>query len=140
MLSPFWAVRLVKVPCVLIFPNGLAWYIKGIWLDSIAFFSSFVLVTLLFILYADLIPKRIAMINPERVALVVINPILWTIRVVKPLAWIINTIADVTFRLFKFDTARDDSITFDDISAIVDAGAEAGVLMEQEQHFIENVL
>ena len=113
---------------------------QGIWLDSIAFFSSFVLVTLLFILYADLIPKRIAMINPERVALVVINPILWTIRVVKPLAWIINTIADVTFRLFKFDTARDDSITFDDISAIVDAGAEAGVLMEQEQHFIENVL
>ncbi|MPW64458.1 hemolysin family protein [Moraxella catarrhalis] len=112
---------------------------QGIWLDSIAFFSSFVLVTLLFILYADLIPKRIAMINPERVALVVINPILWTIRVVKPLAWIINTIADVTFRLFKFDTARDDSITFDDISAIVDAGAEAGVLMEQEQHFIENV-
>ena len=43
------------------------------------------------------------------------------------------------FSAFKFDTARDDSITFDDISAIVDAGAEAGVLMEQEQHFIENV-
>ena len=32
---------------------------QGAWLDNIAFFSSFVVVTLLFILYADLIPKRI---------------------------------------------------------------------------------
>ncbi len=112
---------------------------QGVWLDSIAFFSSFIIVTLLFILYADLIPKRIAMINPEKVALAVINPMLITISLLKPLAWIINAIANLTFRIFKVDTTRDDNITFDDISAIVDAGAEAGVLQKQEQHFIENV-
>lgn len=112
---------------------------QGPWLDSIAFFASFLIVTLLFILYADLIPKRIAMINPEKVALAVINPINLVITLVKPLAWVINAIANLTFRIFKVNTNRDDNITFDDISAIVDAGAEAGVLMEQEQHFIENV-
>lgn len=121
------------------FVQWLGLLYQGVWLDSLAFVLSFVFITLLFILYADLIPKRIAMINPERVALVVINPIIWTIRLVKPLAWIINAIANLTFRVFKVNTARDDNITFDDISAIVDAGAEAGVLMKQEQHFIENV-
>jgi CBS domain containing-hemolysin-like protein len=30
-------------------------------------------------------------------------------------------------------------ITFDDISAVMDAGAQAGVLQKQEHHFIENV-
>lgn len=121
------------------FANWLGMVYQGVWLDSIAFFASFAVVTLLFILYADLIPKRIAMINPEKVALAVINPVTWLIRLVKPLAWTINAIANLTFRLFKVNTARDDNITFDDISAIVDAGAEAGVLQEQEQHFIENV-
>ncbi len=111
----------------------------GKWLDNIAFFSSFVIVTLLFILYADLIPKRIAMINPEKVALAVINPILFIIKLVKPLAWIINGIANLTFRIFNIDTTREDNITFDDVSAIVDAGAQAGVLQQQEHHFIENV-
>ena len=112
---------------------------QGVWLESLGFFGSFFVVTLLFILFADLIPKRVAMINPERVALLVIDPVLWVIRVTKPLAWFINAIADMIFRLFKIDTTRQESITFDDVSAIVDAGAEAGVVLQQEQHFIENV-
>lgn len=43
------------------------------------------------------------------------------------------------FRLFKVNTTREDNITFDDISAVMDAGAQAGVLQKQEHHFIENV-
>lgn len=112
---------------------------QGQWLDNIAFLLSFMAVTLLFILYADLIPKRIAMINPEKVALAVINPMLMVIKLVKPLAWIINAIANLTFRVFNINTTREDSITFDDVSAIVEAGAQAGVLQQQEHHFIENV-
>ncbi len=114
-------------------------FYQGQWLESIAFFSSFVLVTLLFILYADLIPKRIAMINPERSALAVINPVLLVITLVKPLAWFINVIANATFRIFNINTTREDSVTFDDVSAIMEAGAEAGVVLQQEQHLIENV-
>src|SRR5690606_34147546 len=61
------------------------------------------------------------------------------IKVCKPLAWLINVIANMLFRLFKVNTIRDDNITFDDISAVMDAGAQAGVLQKQEHHFIENV-
>ncbi len=112
---------------------------QGAWLDNLGFFASFFVVTLLFILFADLIPKRIAMISPERVALWVINPVLIIIKVCKPLTWVVNAIANLIFRIFNVDTTREDNITFDDVSAIVDAGAEAGVVLQQEQHFIENV-
>lgn len=121
------------------FADWIGHIYQGQYLENIAFFSSFVVVTLLFILYADLIPKRLAMINPEKVALLVINPVLFIINLVKPLAWFINAIANLTFRIFKISTEREDNITFDDISAIMDAGAEAGVLQQQEHHFIENV-
>ena len=114
-------------------------FYQGKMLDNIGFIMSFLLVTLLFILFADLIPKRIGMINPERVALAVIEPVLLSIKVFKPLAWIINGLANLIFRIFKIDMVREENITFDDVSAVVDAGAQAGVLLKQEHHFIENV-
>ncbi|MCG8148256.1 hemolysin family protein [Moraxella sp. PS-22] len=114
-------------------------FYQGKMLDNIGFMMSFLLVTLLFILFADLIPKRIGMINPERVALAVIEPVLLSIKVFKPLAWIINGLANLIFRIFKINMVREENITFDDVSAVVDAGAQAGVLLKQEHHFIENV-
>ena len=114
-------------------------FYQGPWTDAIGFTLSFTLVTSLFILFADLMPKRLAMIAPEKIAVSVINPIQVFITVCKPLAWFINAIANFLFRLFKVNTIRDDNITFDDISAVMDAGAQAGVLQKQEHHFIENV-
>ena len=114
-------------------------FYQGKMLDNIGFIMSFLFVTLLFILFADLIPKRIGMINPERVALAVIEPVLLSIKVFKPLAWIINGLANLIFRIFKINMVREENITFDDVSAVVDAGAQAGVLLKQEHHFIENV-
>ena len=114
-------------------------FYQGKMLDNIGFMMSFLVVTLLFILFADLIPKRIGMINPERVALAVIEPVLLSIKVFKPLAWIINGLANLIFRIFKVNMVREENITFDDVSAVVDAGAQAGVLLKQEHHFIENV-
>ncbi|ENU24422.1 hypothetical protein F993_00663 [Acinetobacter proteolyticus] len=111
----------------------------GPWADTIGFSLSFLTVTSLFILFADLMPKRLAMIFPEKLAIKVINPIIIFIKICRPLAWVINIIANSIFRIFKIDTKRDDSMTFDDISAIVNAGAQAGVLQKQEHHFIENV-
>jgi CBS domain containing-hemolysin-like protein len=112
---------------------------SGPWAQTIGFALSFTLVTSLFILFADLMPKRLAMIAPEKIAVSVIDPIQIFIKVCRPLAWIINAIANMLFRLFKVNTKRDDNITFDDISAVMDAGAQAGVLLKQEHHFIENV-
>lgn len=114
-------------------------YYDGQGAETIGFVLSFTFVTSLFILFADLMPKRMAMIAPEKIAISVINPITLFIKVCRPLAWFINAIANLLFRLFKINTTREDNITFDDISAVMDAGAQAGVLLQQEHHFIENV-
>lgn len=121
------------------FKEWISVFYQGQYLENLAFISAFVVVTLLFILFADLIPKRLAMINPEKIALFVITPVLWIIKLCMPLTWLIDAIANLIFRIFKVPTDREDNITFDDVSAIVDAGAEAGVVLQQEQHFIENV-
>ena len=107
--------------------------------ENVAFALSFVFVTTLFVLFSDLMPKRLAMIAPEATAMAVIRPVLLIIRIFKPFSWLLNLVANMLFRLFGINMTREDRITFDEISAVVEAGAQAGVLQKQEQHFIENV-
>ena len=107
--------------------------------ESISFICSFTLVTSLFILFADLFPKRLGMIAPETVALKIIHPMRFCLFMFRPLVWFFNGGANIIFRLFKIPLVRKDDITSDDIYAVVEAGALAGVLRKQEHELIENV-
>jgi CBS domain containing-hemolysin-like protein len=55
-------------------------FYEGPWAETIGFALSFTLVTSLFILFADLMPKRLAMIAPEKIAISVINPFKFLLR------------------------------------------------------------
>jgi CBS domain containing-hemolysin-like protein len=114
-------------------------YMQVVHAQRTANIGSFLIVTLLFIQFADLIPKRIAMTFPEACALAVIDPMLTLLRVLRPLVWIFNAAADAMLRLLRLPTKPVDQITTEDIAAMVDAGAEAGVLHKHELHLIENV-
>ncbi|WP_092876146.1 hemolysin family protein [Izhakiella capsodis] len=107
--------------------------------QQLSFICSFVLVTSLFILLADLTPKRIGMISPEAIALKIINPMRFCLLIFSPMVWFFNGLANMIFRLFKIPMVRKDDITSDDIYAVVEAGALAGVLRKQEHELIENV-
>ncbi len=107
--------------------------------EQLSFIASFTVVTSLFILFADLFPKRLGMIAPEVIALKIINPMRLCLFVFRPLVWFFNGGANIIFRLFKIPLVRKDDITSDDIYAVVEAGALAGVLRKQEHELIENV-
>ena len=107
--------------------------------EQLSFICSFTIVTSLFILFADLTPKRVGMVAPETIALRIINPMRFCLLVMRPLVWLFNGLANVFFRLFKLPMVRKDDITSDDIYAVVEAGALAGVLRKQEHELIENV-
>ncbi|MBR8700366.1 MULTISPECIES: hemolysin family protein [unclassified Fusobacterium] len=101
--------------------------------------TSFILITALFIEFADLIPKRVAMIAPEKIAVTVVVPMMILIKAAKPLIFIFNGIANLIFKMFNIPLTREESITYDDIFAMVDAGAEAGVVQKKEHSLIENI-
>lgn len=109
------------------------------WVQPAAFTLSVFFVTSLFILFADLMPKRLAMIAPEQIALRIVSPMLLLILVLRPFVWLFNGLANLFFSLFKVPTMRKDDITPDDIMAMMDAGAQAGVLQEHEHQLLENV-
>ncbi len=108
-------------------------------LGTASFVVAFLFVTSLFVLFADLMPKRLAMVQPERVAIAVVRPMRLCNRLFAPLVWLFNGVADRLFRLLGVPAVRSEDITADDIVAMADAGAETGGVLQQEQHLIRNV-
>ena len=114
-------------------------YTEEPWAESAASWLAFIIVTASFILFADLMPKRLALLNPEAMALRTVRIMQVCIFLLKPIVWIFDSLANIIFRLFKISTVRVESMTPEDIVAVVDAGAEAGVLKAQEHYLIENI-
>jgi CBS domain containing-hemolysin-like protein len=101
---------------------------------------SFLLVTSCFILLADLLPKRLGMVAPERVAMTVVGPMRWFTTVFKPVVWMFKRLTDLLAALLGLPERLDARVTPDDILAMAQAGAEAGVLARPEHQVIENVI
>ncbi|MDQ0013520.1 CBS domain containing-hemolysin-like protein [Variovorax boronicumulans] len=106
---------------------------------NVAFLCSFVIVIAVFLVFADLFPKRLGMSDPERIAVRMVGPMLVLITTFKPLVWFFTRCTDLLFKLLGMPMARDDKITSADILAMTEAGARAGVLAVREQQVIANV-
>jgi CBS domain containing-hemolysin-like protein len=102
---------------------------------------AFVLVTGLFVLFADLTPKRVAMLVPEEVALAVVWFPEIAVKLLRPLVWFFGKLSDVIIGWFKLEPkVGADEVTADDFRLILAGGAASGVLMKNEHRLIENVL
>lgn len=107
--------------------------------QTVAFVGSVALVTSLFVVFADLVPKRLGMAEPERVAVAVVGPMGQFLLLFKPIVWLYTRGTDLVMRLLGLPTQRDERITPDDILALAEAGTQAGVIDRPEQQVIENV-
>ena len=112
---------------------------QGPLLAQISFLISFFTITSLFILFADLMPKRLAMIMPEAVAVRLVTLMRWVTFALTPLVVFFNGLTNVILRIFKVPAEREDIVTTEDIVAMMDAGAEYGSLQQQEYDLIGNV-
>lgn len=110
------------------------------YLDTTSFVCSFVVVTILFIIFADLIPKRIGMSKPEEISVCLIGSMQVLIRLLKPFVWVLTIISNSIMKMLGLPTQNKTRLTSEDIVATVDAGAAAGLIAPTEQAAIENVM
>ncbi|SDM63475.1 Hemolysin, contains CBS domains [Oryzisolibacter propanilivorax] len=121
------------------FTDLLALWLPAQQAQTLGFVASFLAVTSLFILFADLLPKRLGMVQPEAMAVRVVRPMQWCMRLLRPLIWLYSRAADALLRLSGLPSQRDERVTSDDILAMMEAGARSGVLAAREQQVIENL-
>lgn len=106
---------------------------------SVASSIAFLDVTLLFVVLADLVPKRLALLSPERIALVVAPPMTLLMRLLHPLVWAIDALASAVLRVAGAPERRREEVTVDEIVALADAATRAGTLLAEEQKLVTRV-
>ncbi|HEY5368929.1 MAG TPA: hemolysin family protein [Hanamia sp.] len=107
--------------------------------DTISLVIIVIIVTFLSILLGELIPKRLALMNPERIAKSVAVPIKVLSTISYPLVWLLSSISSGFFRLFKIVKSTDTQVTEEEIKAMINEGSELGAIEEEEKDIIERV-
>src|SRR5689334_8371490 len=107
--------------------------------DTIATTIVVILVTFLSIVFGELIPKRIGLLNAERISKMVAGPMRAFAKFTHPIVWLLNKTSNLIFKIFNIRKTRDDSVTEDEIKAIISEGTESGSIEEEEKEMIERI-
>ncbi len=112
------------------------------WLAPYATSVSFALVvaviTYLSLIFGELVPKNIALSNPERVASLVARPMRAIARVGGPLVRMLTNSTNIVLRLFGLGTVVEPGVTEQDIRAMVEQATESGAVQKVEHEIVEN--
>ncbi|MEY3774746.1 MAG: hypothetical protein RLZZ129_1526 [Verrucomicrobiota bacterium] len=97
-------------------------------------------ITLASVIVGELIPKRLALHSPERVAMALTGPIGVFARIVAPVANALAFVTDRVLRLFGIGQPEDAPITEDEVRSLIRKGIHAGTFHQAEEQMVEGVL
>ena len=126
-LADFLAGRLEQVPALTAYSHSLA---LAIVIVPITFFS---------LLLGELVPKRLALYSPERIASAVAGTMLVIAKMFSPLVWFMGKSTDLILRLLRIKPVKELPVTEEEIQVLLDQGTQAGVFEEAEQDMVEGV-
>jgi putative hemolysin len=88
----------------------------------------------------ELVPKRLALNNPERVAGLVAKPMQALSVATQPIVWLLSISTNGVVRLLGVKPPEQPDITPEEIETMVEHGTELGVFEKSERDMIESVL
>lgn len=97
-------------------------------------------ITYLSLVIGELVPKRVALSNPERIAKLVSRPMTWLSRAGAPIVWVLSLSTDIAIRPFGRPAESTDAVTEDEVRGIIEQAAKEGVLQRTEHELVERVL
>lgn len=99
-----------------------------------------IVMTILILIFAEVLPKTYAISQPDKLALHVARPISFFVKIFAPIVSIVQMIVNATLRLFGVDSTASAWTAADDIKGAVDLHLEEGGMAKHERDQIYGVL
>ncbi|MGE5072717.1 MAG: hemolysin family protein [Anaerolineae bacterium] len=115
------------------------WPAAASYADSLAFGTVVVIITVLTLVVGELIPKRLALHSPERIAATMAGPMRFISRLFTPLVWLLGKVTEAALTLMGIKPNEEPPVTEEEIQLLIDQGTEAGVIEEAEQDMVEGI-
>ncbi|MHC5611576.1 MAG: hemolysin family protein [Nostoc sp.] len=124
--------------------NRLAIYIKFVPLlapysEPISFGIAVLLITYFSLIVGELVPKRLALNNPEKIASIVAIPMQALAAIASPVVFLLSASTDLILRLLGITASTEPQVTEEEIKILIEQGTEAGTFEEAEQDMVERV-
>jgi putative hemolysin len=110
------------------------------WADAVSLVGVVAIVTYLSLIIGELVPKQIALGNPERVAAFVARPLLWIGRIFAPAVMLLDVSSRLVLKLLGREGKSQETVTEEEIKMLVAEAESAGVLDPAEKQMISGVL
>ncbi len=105
--------------------------------DNISFGLVVLVITYFSLVIGELIPKRLALHSPEKIAAAVAAPMKRLSALAAPLVRLLEGSTNGLLRLFGLRESSDPPVTEDEIKILIEQGIRAGVFQEAERDLIE---
>ncbi len=98
-----------------------------------------ILVTYFTLVLGELLPKKIGLNNPEKVAGFIISPMNFITKLTYPFVVVLSKSTLFLLKIFRIKKNEDSIITEDEIKQIINESTEDGEIQEVEQDIVERV-
>ena len=112
----------------------------GIYHQQISFILIITIITYLSIVIGELVPKRIALNNPEKIAIFVAPIIKLISNITSPIVRLLSISTEFVFKLFGLKQTSPSLITEDEVRILIREGADMGIFSRTEKKLIERAL
>ncbi|NUM77381.1 HlyC/CorC family transporter [candidate division KSB1 bacterium] len=107
--------------------------------ESLALGIVVLAITYLSLILGELVPKRLALYYPERIAAGMANSMQRLARLASPFVRLLSFSTEAVLRLFRVKPPAAPTITEEEVKAMIEQGTEAGVFEEAEQNIFDRV-
>ena len=107
--------------------------------DSLSVGSVVLVLTFFSMVLGELLPKRIGLTYPEKIAKSVALPMKFISVVTAPFIWLLTVSTEALLKILMIKPSTDGKITEEEIKAIIKEGTEGGEVQEIEQDIVERV-
>jgi len=97
-------------------------------------------ITYLSLVLGELVPKRLAMRDPEGISSSIAKTMFFLTRVFAPLVRFLSLSTEFVLRVLGVTVSEEPPVTEEEIQLLIDQGTQAGVFEEAEQDMVEGVL
>ncbi len=109
-------------------------------LDSACVFLITVLLSFFSIVFGELVPKRVALKDPDKSALRLAGLLNFVSVIFAPFVWILTKATNGVLRLMRIDpNESDDEVTEEEIRMMLESGSEKGTIDKAETEMIRNI-
>ena len=92
------------------------------------------------LVFGELLPKRLALQNSQKIAMYAVKPIMITSKITIPFVKLLSISTNFLIRLFNVNSKNlEEKVSKEEIKSLVDVGQEHGVINETEKDMINSI-